>query len=149
MKQSLAGKIRNVALAGHGGSGKTSLAEAMLFKAGMTDRLGKVADGNTVCDFDPEAIKRGVSVASAVAPVVWGSAKINLLDTPGLFDFAGGMYEGVRAAESVLITVSARSGVSVGTEKAFKLATAQKKATMFFVTEMDANAADRYRRYMR
>lgn len=109
MRQYLAGKIRNVAIAGHGSSGKTSLAEALLFKAGATDRLGKVPDGNTVCDFDPEEVKRKVSVSSAVAPFSWGSVKINLIDTPGLFDFAAGMYEGVRAAESVLIAVSARS----------------------------------------
>ena len=82
MKQYLAGKIRNVALAGHGGCGKTSLAEALLFKARATDRLGKIADGNTVCDFDAEEIKRKVSVSSAVAPLSWGSVKINLLDTP-------------------------------------------------------------------
>lgn len=110
MRQYLAGKIRNVAIAGHGGSGKTSLAEALLFKAGATDRLGKTADGNTVCDFDPEEVKRKVSVSSAVAPFAWGSVKINLIDTPGLFDFAAGFYEGVRAAESVLICVSARAG---------------------------------------
>ena len=122
MRQYLAGKIRNVAIAGHGSSGKTSLAEALLFKAGATDRLGKVADGNTVCDFDVEEIRRKVSVSSAVAPFAWGSVKINLIDTPGLFDFAAGMYEGVRPAESVLIVVSARSGVTVGAQKAYKLA---------------------------
>ncbi|MBQ9938084.1 MAG: 50S ribosome-binding GTPase, partial [Oscillospiraceae bacterium] len=111
MKQFNAGKIRNIALAGHSDSGKTSLAEAMLFAAGATDRLGKTADGNTVCDFDPEEIKRAVTVSTASAPLVWNDTKINLLDTPGLFDFAAGFYEGVRAAETTLITVSARSGV--------------------------------------
>ena len=79
---------------GHGNAGKTSLAEAMLYLAGATDRLGKTAEGNTVCDFDPEEIKRKVSVSSAVAPLEWKGSKINLLDTPGLFDFAAGMYEG-------------------------------------------------------
>ena len=92
MRQYLAGKIRNVAIAGHGGCGKTSLAEALLFKAGATDRLGKTNDGNTVCDFDPEEIKRKVSVSSAVAPLAWGSVKIKLIDTPGLFDFAAGFF---------------------------------------------------------
>jgi len=145
MKQYLAGKIRNVALAGHGGSGKTSLAEALLFKAGASDRLGKVADGNTVCDFDPEEMKRKVSVSSAVAPFTWGSTKINLIDTPGLFDFAGGFYEGVRAAESVLITVSGKSGVSVGVEKAYQLAVELGKARMFFVSKMDTENADFYK----
>ncbi len=145
MRQYLAGKIRNVAIAGHGDSGKTSLAEALLYKAGATDRLGKVADGNTVCDFDPEETKRKVSVSSAVAPFTWGSVKINLIDTPGLFDFAAGFYEGVRAAESVLICVSARSGVSVGTQKAYKLADKLGKSKMFFVNKMDADHADFYK----
>lgn len=145
MKQYLAGKIRNVVLAGHSGSGKTSLAEALLFKSGATDRLGKVADGNTVCDYDPEAVKRKASVSSTVAPVIWGSTKINLIDSPGLFDFAAGLYEGMRAAGSVLITVSARSGVAVGTEKAFKLASDLGKAKMVFITEMDVENADFYK----
>ena len=145
MRQYLAGKIRNVAIAGHGSSGKTSLAEALLFKAGATDRLGKVPDGNTVCDFDPEEVKRKVSVSSAVAPFSWGSVKINLIDTPGLFDFAAGMYEGVRAAESVLIAVSARSGLNVGAEKAYKLAEQMGKSRMFFVNKMDTENADFYK----
>ncbi|MCI8441991.1 MAG: elongation factor G [Provencibacterium sp.] len=145
MRQYLAGKIRNIALAGHSSAGKTSLAEALLFKAGAADRLGKTADGNTVCDFDPEEIKRQVSVSSAVAPFSWGSTKINLIDTPGLFDFAGGMFEGIRPAESVLITVSAKSGVSVGTEKAYKLASDLHKSRLFFVNKMDAEHADFYK----
>ncbi|MBC8586367.1 elongation factor G [Youxingia wuxianensis] len=145
MRQYLAGKIRNVAIAGHGSSGKTSLTEALLFKSAATDRLGKIMDGNTVCDFDPEEIKRQVSVSSAVAPLNWGSVKINLIDTPGLFDFAAGMYEGIRAAESVLIVVSSRSGVTVGAEKAYKLAQQMGKSKMFFVSKMDAEHADFYK----
>jgi len=145
MRQYLAGKIRNIALAGHGGSGKTSLAEALLFKAGEIDRLGKIADGNTALDFDPEEIKRQVSVSSAMYPFTWGSVKINLIDTPGLFDFAGGMYEGVRAAESVVIALSAKDGVEVGTEKAYELAGKMKKARMFFVNKMDVEHADFYK----
>ena len=145
MKQYLAGKIRNVVLTGHGSSGKTSLAEAMLFKAGAADRLGKIAEGNTVCDYDPEEIKRQVSVSSSVAPFNWGSVKINLIDTPGLFDFATGLYEGVRAAESVLIVISGKSGVSVGAEKAFQLATDNGKAKAFFINKMDNEHADFYK----
>ena len=122
MKQYLAGRIRNIALTGHSDSGKTSLAEALLFKAGASDRLGKISEGNTVCDFDPEEIKRQVSVSTSIAPFAWGSTKINLIDTPGLFDFAGEAAEGARAVESLLITVSGKSGVDVGTEKAYKMA---------------------------
>ena len=99
MKQYPAKNIKNICLAGHGGSGKTSLAEAMLYLAGASDRLGKVADGNTILDFDPEEIKRKASVSTAVAPLEWKGNKINIIDTPGLFDFAGGVGEGIRAAE--------------------------------------------------
>ena len=145
MKQYLAGKVRNVVLAGHSDSGKTSLAEAMLYKTGATERLGKVAEGNTVCDHDPESIKRKASVSSSVAPFAWGSTKINLLDTPGLFDFEAGLYEGIRPAESVLIAVSGKDGVSVGTEKAYRLAKKQQKATMFFVSKLDVEHSDFYK----
>lgn len=134
-----------MALAGHGGSGKTSLAEALLFKTGTTDRLGKVTEGTTISDCDPEEIKRKVSVSLSLAPFAWGSTKINLIDTPGLFDFEGEMAEGIRAAESLLITVSGKSGVNVGTEKAYKMAKAANKATMFFVTKLDADHADFYK----
>jgi len=142
MKQYLADKIRNVAIAGHGSCGKTSLAEAILYTAGATDRLGKVENGNTVCDFDAEEVKRGVAVSMAVAGLEWQGNKVNLLDTPGLFDYATGLHEGIRAADSVLIVVSAKDGVEVGTEKAYKLAQQQGKAVMFFVTKMDAEHAD-------
>ena len=145
MRQYLAGRIRNIALTGHSGSGKTSLTEALLFKAGATDRLGKVADGNTVSDYDPEEIKRQVSVSTSIAPFAWGSTKINLIDTPGLFDFAGETVQGVRAAESLLICVSGKSGVDVGSEKAYKMAKDASKATMFFVSKLDADHADFYK----
>lgn len=145
MKQYLAARIRNIALTGHSDSGKTSLAEALLFKAGASDRLGKTSEGNTVCDFDPEEIKRKVSVCTAVAPSAWGSTKINLIDTPGLFDFAGEAAQGVRAAESLLIAVSGKSGVDVGTEKAYKMAKDLSKATLFFVSKLDVEHSDFYK----
>lgn len=145
MKQYLAGKIRNIAVVGHGGSGKTSLAEALLYKAGATDRLGKIADGNTVCDFDAQEIKRKISVSSAVAPFAWGSTKINLVDTPGLFDFETGLYEGLKACESVLITISAKDGYEVGSEKAYKLACKMNKAKMIFVSKLDVENTDFYK----
>ena len=145
MKQYLAARIRNIALTGHSDSGKTSLAEALLFKAGASDRLGKTSEGNTVCDFDPEEIKRKVSVCTAVAPFAWGSTKINLIDTPGLFDFAGEAAQGVRAAESLLIAVSGKSGVDVGTEKAYKMAKDLSKAILFFVSKLDVEHSDFYK----
>ncbi len=145
MKEYKADKIRNVAIAGHSSSGKTSLAEAMLFRAGATDRLGKTADGNTVCDFDPEEVRRKVTISSTVAPLEWKDTKINLIDTPGLFDFAAGVSEGVRAAESVLIVVSAKSGVEVGTEKAYKIAGQMGKSKLFYINQMDAENADFYK----
>ena len=145
MKQYLAARIRNIALTGHSDSGKTSLAEALLFKAGASDRLGKTSEGNTVCDFDPEEIKRKVSVCTAVAPFAWGSTKITLIDTPGLFDFAGEAAQGVRAAESLLIAVSGKSGVDVGTEKAYKMAKDLSKATLFFVSKLDVEHSDFYK----
>lgn len=137
MKHYGAENIKNIALTGHAGSGKTSLAEALLFKAGATDRLGKTADGTTVCDFDPEEVKRKASLGTALASFEYNDIKVNLLDTPGLFDFAGGMYEGVAAAGTVMITVSAKSGVKVGTEKAYELAEENGKPRMFVITKVD------------
>lgn len=145
MKQYSCKDIRNIALTGHGGSGKTSLAEALLFKAGATDRLGKVLDGNAVCDFDPEEIKRKATINTSLAYVEWAGTKINLIDTPGLFDFAGGMAEGIRAAESVLIAVSGKSGAGVGAIKAFEAASEQRRAKMITVTKLDEEHADFYK----
>lgn len=108
MKAYHAKDIRNIAIAGHGGRGKTTLAEAMLYLAGVTERLGRIADGNTVLDYDGEEKKRRASVSTAVAPLEWNGIKMNLVDTPGLFDFAGGVSEGIRAADCVLITTAAR-----------------------------------------
>ena len=137
--------IRNVLIAGHGGAGKTSLAEALLFATKGTDRLGRVEDGNTTCDFDPEEAKRRASLALAVAPVEYDGVKINLIDTPGLFDFELGLYEGVAAAESVLITVSGRSGLAVGAKKAYSLAVKNGKSRMFYISKIDAENADFYK----
>ncbi|MBR3990740.1 MAG: 50S ribosome-binding GTPase, partial [Clostridia bacterium] len=104
-------KIRNIAFLGHGGSGKTSLAEAMLYLSKGSDRFGKVTDGNTVCDYDPEEIKRGFSLTLAVAPVEWEKVKINIIDTPGYLDFAGEAIEAVRVADASVIVVDGKAGL--------------------------------------
>lgn len=145
MKQYQARNILNIALAGHSGSGKTSIAEAMLYLAGAADRLGKVGDGSTVCDFDPEEIKRKTSVMTAAAPLEWKNFKLNLLDTPGLFDFEGGLREAVRAADSVLIAISGKDGVCVGTEKAAAAADARGLSKIFFVNGLCDEGADFYK----
>ena len=145
MNQYLAKNIINLAVAGHGGAGKTSLAEAMLYLAGVSDRRGKVGDGNTVCDYDPEEIRRKASISAAVAPLEWKNKKINLLDAPGLFDFEGGMMEAMRAADTALIVVSGRDGVAVGTEKAFAAAEKNGLAKIFFVNGLCDESARFYR----
>ena len=144
MKQSDATKIRNISLAGHLGSGKTALAEALLYKAGATDRLGKCADGNTVSDYDPEEIKRQISINTTLSSFSSGENRINLLDTPGLFDFAGGMLEGIQAADTVMLTVSAKSGVKVGTRKAYDAAAKLGRSKMFVITKIDDPNANFY-----
>lgn len=138
-------KILNIALAGHSGSGKTSVAESILYLTGAVSRLGKIEDGSTALDYDPEEVKRKASVLSAVAPVEWKNTKINLIDTPGLFDFAGGISEGFRAAESVLVVVSGKDGIDVGTEKVVDMATRQGKTKMFFVNGLCDESARFYR----
>ncbi|MDE5834613.1 MAG: GTP-binding protein, partial [Ruminococcus sp.] len=135
-------KVRNIALAGHNGSGKTSLAEAVLYKTGASDRLGKTVDGTTVCDYDPEEIKRGISIGTSLASFEYNDYKVNLLDTPGLFDFASEMIEGIRASDTVMITVSAKSGVKVGARKAYEEAEKQGKSKMFVVTKIDDKDAN-------
>lgn len=137
--------ILNIALAGHKGSGKTSVAESMLYLTGNVSRLGKIEEGNTSLDYDPEEVKRKSSVLTAVAPVEWKNTKINLIDTPGLFDFAGGIAEGMRAAESVLVVVSGKDGVDVGTEKVVNMATEMGKTKMFFVNGLCDESARFYR----
>ena len=145
VKQFDAGRILNLALAGHSNAGKTSLAEAMLFLSGASGRLGRVSDGTTVTDFDPEEIRRKTSVETALAPLEWENRKINLLDAPGLFDFSGGVCEAVRAAESVLITISGRDGVCVGTEKAVGAADSRGLSKFFFVNGLCGEGADFYK----
>jgi len=135
-------KIRNILLAGHSSSGKTSLAEALLFLTKSSDRFGSVAAGTTVMDFEDEEIRRKASVSLAVAPLEYNGTKVNLLDAPGLFDFELGQYEGVQAAETVAVVVSARGGIGVGAEKAFRLAQKNHRATMFFVTSTSVDNAD-------
>ena len=145
MKQYDAKKILNIALAGHSGCGTTAVAESILELAKASDRLGKIADGNTTLDFDSEEIKRKVSIMTAVAPIEWKGTKINLIDTPGLFDFAGGVAEGMRAADTALIVVSGKDGVNVGTEKAVEAADKAGLTKMFFVNGLCDEDARFYR----
>ena len=134
--------IRNVAVMGHGKAGKTSLVEAMLFNSGAIDRIGTVADGTTVSDYDPEEVKRQLSIAAAMAPVEWKNMKYNIIDTPGYFDFVGEVKEGLRAADAALVVLSGRSGVSVGTEQVFKYARQKGVPIMFFVNKIDDERAN-------
>ncbi|MDE6744460.1 MAG: elongation factor G [Lachnospiraceae bacterium] len=134
-------KIRNVVLLGHGGAGKTSLAEAMGYLAGLTSRMGKVEDGNTISDFGKEEQKRHTSISTSVIPMEWSDCKINVLDTPGGFDFVGEMEEAVSAADAAIIVVSGKAGVEVGTEKAWEICEKNNLPRMFFVTDMDVDNA--------
>jgi len=135
-------KVRNLALIAHGGAGKTSLAEAMLFTAGATDRLGRVDEGNTVMDYDPEEIRRKVSISTGIAPLEWKGHKFTLLDTPGYFDFVGEVKAALRVVETALVVVDAVAGVEVGTELTYKHAVAAKVARMFMVNKMDRENAN-------
>ena len=130
-------KIRNVVLLGHGGCGKTSLVEAMAYLAGMTTRMGKVSDGNTISDFDKEEIKRQFSINTSLVPIVWEDTKINILDTPGYFDFVGEVEEAVSVADAAIIVVSGKSGIQVGTRKAWEICEKYNLPRMIFVTDMD------------
>ena len=129
--------IKNFCLLGHGNSGKTSLAEAMLYTAGNTDRLGRTADGNTVMDFDPEEIKRKFSISTALAACEWHGVKFNILDTPGYFDFVGEVQEAVRVSDAAVIVLSGKSGVSVGAEKAWKYCEDKKLPRLIFINKVD------------
>jgi len=137
-----ASKIRNITLLGHGGSGKTALAEAMLFSAKAIDRLGRSADGNTAMDFDPEEIKRKISINTTLAACEWKNSKMNIIDTPGDFDFLGETMAGIRVADSAIVLISAKGGTSVGSEKAIRLLKKRNVPFLFFMNRMDEPNAD-------
>ena len=137
MAMTVTKQIRNVCFLGHGGAGKTSVSEAMLYIAKETDRLGTPVDGNTVCDYDPEEIKRGFTLQTAIAPLMWKDVKINIIDTPGYLDFVGEMVEGVRVADSAVIVVDGKAGIEVGTELAWDRATEAGIPKAFFVNKFD------------
>ena len=134
--------IRNICLLGHGGNGKTSLAESMLYLTGGTERLGKTPDGNTTCDYDPEETRRQISIGMAVAPVEYNGCKINVLDTPGYFDFVGEVIEAVQVADAAVIVCSAKAGMSVGAEKAWKLCESRKLPRVLYISKTDEEHAD-------
>ena len=134
-------EIRNVALVGHSSAGKTSLAEAMLYLTKAIDRLGNPADGNTVCDFDDEEIKRGLSISTSVAPVMWNGIKINLLDAPGYLDFIGEVYQTMRVADAAMIVVDGKAGVEVGTELAWQQAEEAGIPRAFYINKFDDGEA--------
>lgn len=145
MKDFTPEKIRNVCLISHGGAGKTTLAEAMMFNSGALERFGRVEDGTTTSDFDPEEIKRKCSISTSVCPCEWKDHKINVIDTPGYFDFVGEVKQGIRVADSAIILVPAKSGVAVGTEKAWAYANQRNLPRMFFVNGMDDENQDFYK----
>ncbi len=134
--------IRNVCLLGHSGSGKTALAESLLYMTGAIDRIGKNADGNTVCDYDPEEIRRHVSLSTAVVPLEYHNAKINLLDTPGGFDFSGAVVEALRAADAAIIVCSAKDGITVGFEKAWKYCEERNMPRFVYISKVDEDNSD-------
>ncbi len=134
-------KIRNVALFGHGGCGKTSLVEAMAYLSGLTTRMGKVADGNTISDYDKEETKRQFSINASVVPILWEDTKINILDTPGYFDFAGEVEEIAAVADAAIIVVSGKAGIEVGTKRTWEICEKYKLPRMVFVTDMDIDEA--------
>ena len=136
--------ILNLAVLGHGGAGKTSLCEAMLYLAGVSERRGKIPEGNTISDCDPEEIKRKSSISTASLPFQWKNKKVNLIDAPGLFDFEGGTLEASRAADTALIVLAGKSGVCVGTEKAMKLAQKNNLSKIIFVNGLCDEGSDFY-----
>lgn len=136
--------IRNICLLGHGNSGKTSLAEGMLFATGAIDRMGKVSDGNTVCDYDAEEIKRQITISTSVAPVNFGGCKINVLDCPGYFDFVGDALAAIRVSEAGIIFCSAKDGISVGAERSWKYLREANVPAMFYISKIDEEHGDFY-----
>ena len=142
MKNYPADKIRNVGIFGHSGEGKTTLTEAMLYNAGLTDRMGRVEDGSTVTDTDPEEKARGISIGAAVAPYEWNGTKVNIIDAPGDFDFYGEVVEGMELADSALIVVGAVSGPVVGSEKMMTMCRKQNKPRMIVINQIDRENAN-------
>lgn len=142
MKEYTANKIRNIGIFGHGGEGKTTLTEAMLFNAGLLDRMGRVEDGSTTTDYDPEETRRSISIGAAVAPFEWDGTKVNVIDAPGYFDFYGEVVESMTLADSALIVVGAVSGPVVGVEKAMEMCKKANKARMMVVNQMDRENAN-------
>ena len=134
-------KIRNVVLLGHGGAGKTSLVEAIAFLGGVTKRMGSTTNGNTLSDYEKEEIKRGISIKTTVVPVPWEGYKVNFLDAPGLHDFVGEAEEAVSVADAAIIVISGKSGIEVGTKRAWDYCEKRKLPRMIFVTEMDDDKA--------
>ena len=141
MKVYTSDKIRNVVLLGHGGAGKTSLAEAMAYLSGITSRMGKVSDGNTVSDFDKEEQKCQFSISTSCIAMEWDNHKINVLDAPGFFDFVGEVQEAMSVADAAIIVVSGKAGVEVGTERAWDMCEKYGIPRMFFVSDMDIDDA--------
>ena len=137
-----ANSIRNICLLGHSGSGKTALAESLLYMTGAIDRIGKNADGNTVCDYDQEEIRRHFSISTAVAPLEYNGVKINLLDTPGGFDFSGAAMEALRAADAAVLVVSAKDGITVGFEKAWKYCQDRNMPRFIYISKVDEENSD-------
>ncbi len=138
-------QIRNIGIIGHGGEGKTTLTEAILYSAGAIDRFGRIEDGTTTTDYDSEEIKRQISISAAVAPVEWKDHKINIIDVPGYFDFIGEMFGALTAADGAIIVIGAVSGVAVGAEKAWDYCKGKDIPRMFFVNQMDRENADYYK----
>ncbi len=137
-----ANSIRNICLLGHSGSGKSALAESLLFMTGAIDRIGRNADGNTVCDYDPEEIRRNISISTAVVPLIYKKSKINVLDTPGAFDFSGAAMEALRAADAAILVLSAKDGITVGFEKAWKYCEERNMPRFIYISKVDEDNSD-------
>ena len=137
-----ANSIRNICLLGHSGSGKSALAESLLYMTGAIDRIGKNADGNTVCDYDPEEIRRNISISASVVPLVYKNTKINLIDAPGSFDFSGAVVEALRAADAAILVCSAKDGITVGFEKAWKYCEDRNMPRFVYISKVDEDNSD-------
>src|SRR5438093_3056918 len=142
MKSYAPAAIRNIGLFGHGGAGKTSLAEALLLRSGAINRLGRIDEGTTTTDYDPDEVKRKMSVSAALAPLEWGDAKVNIVDAPGYADFLGEVIQAMRVVEAGVVVVDAVSGVQVGTDAAWRQADRQELARFVFVNKMERENAD-------